>query len=53
MPAKWLVGTDHGVVSADELYDLTIMPSIYLLDSQKKIVQKDGLTAIRQWLVSK
>jgi thiol-disulfide isomerase/thioredoxin len=53
MPAKWVVGTERGVVSADELYDLTIMPSIYLLDSQKKIVQKDSLTAIRQWLVSK
>ena len=50
MPANWTVATDHAVVATDELYDLTVMPALYLLDSQKRVVQKDSITAIRQCL---
>ena len=50
MPANWTVATDHAVVTTNELYDLTVMPALYLLDSQKRVVQKDSITAIRQCL---
>ena len=50
MPANWTVATDHAVVATDELYDLTVMPALYLLDHQKRVLQKDSITAIRQCL---
>ena len=50
MPANWIVAADHAVVTTDELYDLTVMPALYLLDPQKRVVQKDSIAAIRQWL---
>ena len=50
MPASWTVATDHAVVTTNELYDLTVMPALYLLDTQKRVVQKDSITAIRQYL---
>ena len=50
MPANWTVATDHAVVTTDELYDLTVMPALYLLDHQKRVLQKDCITAIRQCL---
>ena len=50
MPTNWTVATDHAVVTTNELYDLTVMPALYLLDSQKRVVQKDSITAIRQFL---
>ena len=50
MPANWTVATDHAVVTTNELYDLTVMPALYVLDSQKRVVQKDSITAIRQCL---
>jgi peroxiredoxin len=50
MPANWTVATDHAVVATDELYVLTVMPALYLLDHQKRVRQKDSITAIRQCL---
>ena len=50
MPANWIVATDHAVVTTNELYDLTVMPALYLLDSQKRVLQKDSIEAIIQYL---
>ena len=49
MPNNWLVATSSKP-PLDNLYDLTVMPALYLLDAHKTIVLKDNLTAIRQWL---
>ncbi len=41
-PATWIVGYDAGThMSNDELYDLRAIPSIYLLDKEKKVLAKD------------
>jgi hypothetical protein len=40
MPANWIVATDHAVVTTNELYDLTVMPALYLLDAQKRVCIK-------------
>ena len=49
MPTNWLVATSSEP-PLDNLYDLTVMPALYLLDAHKTIILKDNLTAIRQWL---
>ena len=41
MPDKWIVGTDREVVKTGALYDLKAMPSLYLLDGQKRVLLKD------------
>lgn len=42
MPDKWIVGTDREVVKTGVLYDLKAMPSLYLLDGQKRVLLKDA-----------
>ncbi|WP_294588783.1 DUF5106 domain-containing protein [uncultured Phocaeicola sp.] len=42
MPDKWIVGTDREVVKTGALYDLKAMPSLYLLDGQKRVLLKDA-----------
>lgn len=42
MPDKWIVGTDREVVKTSALYDLKAMPSLYLLDGQKRVLLKDA-----------
>lgn len=42
MPAEWLNGYDAEQAMRDEeLYDLRAIPSMYLLDSEKKVLLKD------------
>lgn len=41
MPDKWIVGTDREAVKTGALYDLKAMPSLYLLDGQKRVLLKD------------
>lgn len=41
MPKEWIIGTDHEAVKTGALYDLKAMPSLYLLDGQKRVVLKD------------
>lgn len=43
MPAKWIVAYDDDKQpTIDELYDLRAIPSLYLLDSSKRVIIKDG-----------
>ena len=42
MPEGWTVGTDREAVKQGALYDLKAMPSLYLLDGQKRVVLKDA-----------
>ena len=42
MPAGWTVGTDHEVIKQKALYDLKAMPSLYLLDADKRVLRKDA-----------
>ena len=42
MPEGWVVGTDRETVKTGALYDLKAMPSLYLLDGQKKVLLKDA-----------
>ena len=52
LPDNWIDGYDPGqTITARQLYFLPAMPSIYLLDSQKRIILKDAsLEAIEQYL---
>ena len=42
MPQGWSIGTDREAIKAGALYDLRAMPSLYLLDAQKRVVLKDA-----------
>lgn len=42
MPQDWMVGTDREAVKIGALYDLKAMPSLYLLDGQKRVILKDA-----------
>lgn len=43
MPKGWIVSYDKGMVITNErLYNLNAIPSLYLLDSQKRVLVKDG-----------
>lgn len=42
MPEGWTVATDREAVKTGALYDLKAMPSLYLLDGQKRVVLKDA-----------
>ncbi len=42
MPHGWIVGTDRHEVQDKALYDLKAMPSLYLLDGQKRVLLKDA-----------
>ena len=45
MPAGWVVGTDREVIKQKALYDLKAMPTLYLLDSAKRVLLKDAAFA--------
>lgn len=42
MPADWIVAHDNMVIKDKALYDLKAMPSLYLLDRNKKVILKDA-----------
>lgn len=42
LPAFWTVGIDSGTIDADQLYVFPVIPSLYLLDKDKKVVLKDA-----------
>lgn len=51
MPEGWMVATDREAVKMGALYDLKAMPSLYLLDGQKRVLLKDApLGQIREVL---
>lgn len=41
MPANWTVGYDLSGILDNELYDLPAMPTLYLLDADKRVLLKD------------
>lgn len=43
MPEGWIVVRDNMEVKEKALYDLKAMPSIYLLDGEKKVILKDAM----------
>ena len=43
IPAKWINGYDDGCVVREQgIYDLTAIPSLYLLDRDKRVLVKDS-----------
>ena len=42
IPKIWTAGNDRMGIKDGALYDLKAMPSIYLLDSHKRVVLKDA-----------
>lgn len=43
MPRKWISGYDKGMILTQRrLYNLNAIPALYLLDSQKRVLVKDG-----------
>ena len=44
MPSRWIVGYDEGMkITETKSYDLRAIPSLYLLDSTKRVLIKDGV----------
>lgn len=42
IPADWTVGTDRELIKTQALYDLKAMPTLYLLDADKRVLLKDA-----------
>lgn len=42
MPHEWIVGQDRMQIHEDALYDIKAMPSLYLLDSERRVLLKDA-----------
>lgn len=48
MPSTWIVGYDEGMqLTAERSYNLSAIPSLYLLDPEKRVIIKDG-TSVAQ-----
>lgn len=44
-PRNWVVGYDHRyIIRTEQIYDVRAIPSLYLLDSQFRVVMKDAPT---------
>lgn len=41
MPGNWIVGYDRSEIVENEIYDIPAMPVLYLLDSEKRVLEKD------------
>lgn len=46
MPLQWIVGYDLSDILDNDLYDLPAMPTIYLLDKNKKVKIKDAMITL-------
>lgn len=42
MPQSWTIGYEDGTVQDDDVYVIRMMPTIYLLDSDKKVIIKEA-----------
>ncbi len=42
IPATWMLGRDASHIEDKELYILRALPALYVLDSEKRVVVKDG-----------
>lgn len=45
LPETWLTGYEEGTIYDEELYALRSMPTLYLLDAQKRILRKEPTPA--------
>lgn len=54
-PSGWINGYDAGqVITKKQLYDLKAIPTLYLLDCDKRVILKDTtIEQIEQWLTRK
>jgi thioredoxin-related protein len=54
-PVTWINAYDKGaVIEGEELYDLKAIPTLYLLDKEKRLILKDArFEEIEQWLSTK
>ena len=51
LPASWTVGYESGLLQENGSYVLRTMPTLYLLNADKKVLQKDVQSAqLLQWL---
>lgn len=41
LPTNWIVGKDISGITENEIYDLKAMPTLYLLDKDKRVLTKD------------
>ena len=42
-PKEWYTGFDYaGIVRGEHIYDVRAIPSVYLLDAEKRIILKDA-----------
>ena len=51
-PSSWLCGYDpDGLVRSDRIYNVRAIPSLYLLDADKRILMKDApVERVISWL---
>jgi hypothetical protein len=43
MPAEWIYGYDRGCrIERENLYNVSAIPALYLLDKEKKVLVKDS-----------
>ena len=48
MPRQWIVSYDDGsFLDNNDLYNLSAIPSLYLLDSMKRVIIKDGTSVMQ------
>lgn len=54
IPAGWVAGYDKGMrITERKLYDLRAIPTLYLLDKQKRVILKDApVERIEAWLAA-
>lgn len=55
MPKGWIVGCDPTQeITRETLYDLSAIPTLYLLDNEKRVILKDApVEQIEEWLKNK
>lgn len=52
LPSSWTVGMDTGGINEKGLYSLRALPSMYLLDTRKKVILKDApLNLLENYLI--
>lgn len=53
MPDDWIIGYDKGLIRNNFLYDLKAMPTLYLLDRNRKVILKDAsYNIIREYIIN-
>ncbi len=55
IPARWINAYDFSrMIDSEQLYDLRALPTIYLLDGDKRVILKDvDAGQVEQWLINR